>query len=73
MFVAKVLVGDFVQGLPKLRKPPEVPYSSMGRCYDSCVNNTTNPTIFVIFEKSQTYPEYLIKYTYDKNYNVSGT
>lgn len=32
------------------------------RFYDSCVNNSTNPSIFVIFEKQQIYPEYLIEY-----------
>ena len=30
--------------------------------YDSCVNNVKNPTVFVIFDNDQCYPEYIIKY-----------
>ncbi|KAL6473744.1 hypothetical protein MHYP_G00173050 [Metynnis hypsauchen] len=30
--------------------------------YDSCVNDISNPSIFVVFEKHQVYPEYLIQY-----------
>lgn len=66
MFLARVLVGKFVGGSPKLRKPPplcpkEDPY---GKCYDSCVDDVNNPKIFVIFDSNQAYPEYLIEYSY---------
>lgn len=30
--------------------------------YDSCVNSLSDPSIFVVFEKHQVYPEYLIQY-----------
>lgn len=68
MFFAKVLVGSYTTGNPKLRKPP-ARYSDdpFGKCYDSCVDNMQNPKIFVIFDTTQAYPEYLIEYTYGKS------
>uniref|UniRef100_A0A6I8RQ68 Poly [ADP-ribose] polymerase 12 n=1 Tax=Xenopus tropicalis TaxID=8364 RepID=A0A6I8RQ68_XENTR len=51
MFLARVLVGEFTAGNPSYLRP--------------CVNSVSCPSIFVIFEKHQIYPEYLIKYLYD--------
>ncbi|XP_072290835.1 protein mono-ADP-ribosyltransferase PARP12 [Eucyclogobius newberryi] len=60
MFVALVLVGDYTKGQGQyVRPPPKKPGTTL---YDSCVDNVTNPKIFVIFEKQQVYPEYLIEY-----------
>ncbi|XP_077123259.1 zinc finger CCCH-type antiviral protein 1-like isoform X1 [Ranitomeya variabilis] len=61
MFVARVLVGDYVTGNPQMKLPPLRPGSS-SQYYDSCVDNTTDPSIFVVFEKQQIYPEYLLEY-----------
>ncbi|NXL48213.1 PAR12 polymerase, partial [Podilymbus podiceps] len=62
MFVAQVLVGDFVQGNPEyLRPPPRA--SNSNRLYDSCVDDPTDPSIFVIFEKHQIYPAYILEYS----------
>lgn len=62
MFVACVLVGDFVQGDPEyLRPPPRA--SNSNRLYDSCVDDPTDPSIFVIFEKHQIYPAYILEYS----------
>ncbi|KAJ0029749.1 hypothetical protein NQD34_004746, partial [Periophthalmus magnuspinnatus] len=61
MFVALVLVGDYTKGQSQYVRPP-----AKGRgtaLYDSCVDDVTDPSIFVIFEKHQIYPEYIIKYT----------
>ncbi|KAL1778265.1 zinc finger protein CCCH-type antiviral protein 1 isoform X1 [Sigmodon hispidus] len=55
MFVARVLVGDFIEG--------NITYSSPPALYDSCVDNRLNPSVFVIFQKEQIYPEYVIEYT----------
>ncbi|NXW54413.1 PAR12 polymerase, partial [Eurystomus gularis] len=64
MFVAHVLVGDFVQGNPEyLRPPPRADNSN--RLYDSCVDDLTDPSIFVIFEKHQIYPAYILEYSSD--------
>ncbi|KAF3819396.1 hypothetical protein GH733_013546 [Mirounga leonina] len=56
MFVARVLVGDFTQGEMASTGPPPPPY-------DSYVDIRLNPSVFVIFEKNQIYPEYVIEYT----------
>ncbi|XP_052387349.1 protein mono-ADP-ribosyltransferase PARP12-like isoform X1 [Carassius gibelio] len=61
MFVALVLVGNFTRGNNSLVRPPQKP-TSQG-FYDSCVDNEANPAIFVVFEKFQVYPEYIIEYS----------
>ncbi|XP_073400158.1 zinc finger CCCH-type antiviral protein 1-like isoform X2 [Dendrobates tinctorius] len=65
MFVARVLVGDYVTGNPQMKRPPLRPGSS-SQCYDSCVDNVISPSIFVVFEKHQIYPEYLLEYEEEK-------
>ena len=63
MFVAKVLCGNVTRGDPEYRIPPPLEGKpSTGPFYDSCVNSMENPTIYVVFDKSQCYPEYLIEY-----------
>ncbi|KAM9216406.1 protein mono-ADP-ribosyltransferase PARP12 [Dugong dugon] len=62
MFLARVLVGEFVLGCTTYVRPPTKEGQS-DVFYDSCVNSVSNPTVFVIFEKHQVYPEYLIQYT----------
>ncbi|NXD19140.1 PAR12 polymerase, partial [Spelaeornis formosus] len=59
MFLARVLVGEFTLGSSDYVRPP---MKDSQNFYDSCVNNSSNPSIFVIFEKQQIYPEYLIEY-----------
>ncbi|XP_032077429.1 protein mono-ADP-ribosyltransferase PARP12-like [Thamnophis elegans] len=61
MFLAKVLVGDFTMGNSSYLRPPAKNNDS-SLFYNSCVNTLLNPSIFVIFEKHQIYPEYLIEY-----------
>lgn len=63
MFVAHVLVGDFVQGNPKYLLPPPRGASNSNRLYDSCMADPTDPSIFVIFEKHQIYPAYILEYS----------
>ena len=63
MFMARVLVGNFCTGEPKLKRPPPLnPARPEGELYDSCVNNVSNPSIYVVFDGDQCYPELLIKY-----------
>ncbi|NXU50419.1 PAR12 polymerase, partial [Turnix velox] len=59
MFLARVLVGEFTLGNSSYVWPP---LKDKENFYDSCVNSSSNPSIFVIFEKQQIYPEYLIEY-----------
>jgi len=61
MFVAHVLIGEYTTGSSSLTRPPS--QSSAKGLYDSCVDNTSDPGIFVVFEKHQIYPEYIIDYS----------
>ncbi|XP_032723660.1 protein mono-ADP-ribosyltransferase PARP12 isoform X2 [Lontra canadensis] len=62
MFLARVLVGEFIRGNASFVRPPAK--EGLGSVfYDSCVNSMSDPSIFVVFEKHQVYPEYVIQYT----------
>ncbi|NXS89824.1 PAR12 polymerase, partial [Erpornis zantholeuca] len=61
MFVARVLVGDYVKGNPTYVRPPRKCADRLW-FYDSCVDDELNPSVFVVFEKHQIYPEYIIEY-----------
>ncbi|KAM4711720.1 protein mono-ADP-ribosyltransferase PARP12-like [Anableps anableps] len=61
MFVTRVLVGSYTNGNSSYVRPPSKDGGDIN-FYDSCVNDVTNPSIFVIFEKHQIYPEYLLQY-----------
>lgn len=61
MFAALVLVGEYTRGSSSYVRPPA---KGNGKTlYDSCVDRKSNPSIFVVFEKQQIYPEYLIEYS----------
>ncbi|XP_028809578.1 protein mono-ADP-ribosyltransferase PARP11-like isoform X2 [Denticeps clupeoides] len=61
MFLARVLVGEYTMGFPFLCRPPSKD-STLTNFFDSCVDDLTNPKIFVIFDCNQIYPEYLIDF-----------
>ncbi|XP_078273201.1 protein mono-ADP-ribosyltransferase PARP11-like isoform X1 [Rhinoraja longicauda] len=61
MFLARVLVGEYVTGDAKFIRPPSKD-GSLVNLYDSCVDNTWNPKIFVVFDANHIYPEYLINF-----------
>lgn len=61
MFVALVLVGEYTKGSSSYVRPP--PKGGSSTFYDSCVDSVSDPSIYVIFEKQQIYPEYLINYS----------
>ncbi|XP_068735053.1 protein mono-ADP-ribosyltransferase PARP14-like [Montipora capricornis] len=62
MYLARVLVGQYCVGKSgMIVPPPKDPYRPE-ILYDSVVNNTGNPSIFVVFYDSQCYPEYLITF-----------
>ncbi|KAK2141009.1 hypothetical protein LSH36_1185g00068 [Paralvinella palmiformis] len=54
MFLSLVLVGAYTQGEQNVTRPPQL--------YNSCVDDMTDPNIYVIFHDDQSYPEYLIEY-----------
>ncbi|KAK7093615.1 zinc finger CCCH-type antiviral protein 1-like [Littorina saxatilis] len=59
MFLAKVLLGKFTKGEQSYTLPPA---REGQKLYDSCVDEERSPTIFVIFDLVQSYPEYLIQF-----------
>nr|XP_040018846.1 protein mono-ADP-ribosyltransferase PARP12 [Gasterosteus aculeatus aculeatus] len=61
MFVALVLVGEHAKGSSSFVRPP--PKGNGKTLYDSCVDSQSDPSIYVVFEKQQIYPEYLIDYS----------
>ena len=64
MFMAKVLVGSYTTGHSGYRRPPpKNPSDPASDLYDSCVDDTSFPTIFVVFDTDQFYPEYIIEYS----------
>ncbi|XP_075298332.1 protein mono-ADP-ribosyltransferase PARP12 [Opisthocomus hoazin] len=69
MFVARVLVGDYVKGNAAYVRPPIKSADGL-RFYDSCVDNEFNPAIFVVFEKYQIYPEYIIDYKEEQKHCI---
>ncbi|XP_078077304.1 protein mono-ADP-ribosyltransferase PARP12-like [Mustelus asterias] len=62
MILARVLVGQFTEGHSSYDCPPSKDGRRF-RSYDSCVDCIDNPSVFVIFEKFQIYPEYIIEYS----------
>ncbi|XP_061085449.1 protein mono-ADP-ribosyltransferase PARP12-like isoform X2 [Conger conger] len=64
MFVCRVLVGCYTRGDSSYLRPPSKDGGN-SMFYDSCVDNIHNPSIFIVFEKHQIYPEYILKYDED--------
>ncbi|XP_029943877.1 protein mono-ADP-ribosyltransferase PARP14-like isoform X2 [Salarias fasciatus] len=60
MFLARVLTGCYTQGNSSMRCPPS---RSSHDLYDSVVDRTDNPSMFVVFNDNQAYPDYLITFT----------
>ena len=61
LFLARVLVGEYTNSDPSYTRPPAKP-GSVHDLYDSCVDNVENPSIFVVFDTKQYYPEFLLLY-----------
>ncbi|KAK2871255.1 hypothetical protein Q8A67_023782 [Cirrhinus molitorella] len=61
VYLARVLVGDFTQGKKGLVTPPKRKSGGV-HLYDSVTDKTNNPSMFVIFNDVQAYPEYLITF-----------
>lgn len=62
MFVALVLVGEYTRGSSSYVRPPTK--GNNRTLYDSCVDNDRDPSIYVVFDKQQIYPEYVINYSW---------
>ncbi len=62
MFYAKVLVGNYAKGDSSMMRPPNLPGSQF-ELYDSTVNDVSKPSIYVVYDKAQCYPQHLILYS----------
>ncbi|XP_068707156.1 protein mono-ADP-ribosyltransferase PARP14-like [Montipora foliosa] len=62
MYLARVLVGQYCVGNSAMIVPPPKNPSRPEILYESVVDNTGDPSIFVVFYDSQCYPEYLITF-----------
>ncbi|XP_013872543.1 poly [ADP-ribose] polymerase 14 [Austrofundulus limnaeus] len=61
MYQVRVLVGDYTQGRGGMIAPP-AKSANAADLYDSVTDQPNNPTMFVIFNDIQAYPEYLITF-----------
>ena len=61
MFVSRVLVGDHTLGSSSYVRPPSKDGGDT-LFYDSCVDDIHAPSIFVVFDWPQIYPEFLLTY-----------
>lgn len=62
MYQAKVLVGNYTHGQSGMITPP-AKSGNASDLYDSVTDNTAGPSMFVVFNDIQAYPEYLITFT----------
>lgn len=60
VFVSKVLTGDFTKGCHSMKTAPLKETGDIPLRYDSVTDDITKPSMFVIFNDTQAYPEYLI-------------
>uniref|UniRef100_A0A7N9B1T9 Poly [ADP-ribose] polymerase n=1 Tax=Mastacembelus armatus TaxID=205130 RepID=A0A7N9B1T9_9TELE len=63
MYLTRLLAGDFTQGKAGMITPPSRGSGNAADLYDSVTDKTANPTMFVVFNDIQAYPEYLITFT----------
>ncbi|XP_048013031.1 uncharacterized protein LOC125246168 isoform X2 [Megalobrama amblycephala] len=68
MFACRVLVGYYARGAARFRHPPA--RNAEGSLYDSCVDDLRHPSVFVVFDRSQIYPEFLITYEENSKFEV---
>uniref|UniRef100_A0A8K9XM88 Poly [ADP-ribose] polymerase n=1 Tax=Oncorhynchus mykiss TaxID=8022 RepID=A0A8K9XM88_ONCMY len=61
IFLCRVLTGDFTTGRQGMIVPPAKNTTS-AQLYDSVTDNPLGPSMFVVFNDIQAYPEYLITF-----------
>uniref|UniRef100_A0A3P9DLH6 Poly [ADP-ribose] polymerase n=1 Tax=Maylandia zebra TaxID=106582 RepID=A0A3P9DLH6_9CICH len=61
VFVARVLTGVYTQGNSSMKVPPPRSNQPDDR-YDCLVDQIANPSMFIIFNDNQAYPDYLITF-----------
>ncbi|XP_059331487.1 protein mono-ADP-ribosyltransferase PARP14-like [Ammospiza nelsoni] len=63
MYLARVLVGEYSLGIKGSITPAQKNVSNSVDLYDSSTDNVSHPSMFIIFNDIQAYPEYLITFT----------
>lgn len=63
MYLARVLVGEYSQGTVGSITPAAKNASNPTDLFDSSTDNVNLPSMFIIFNDIQAYPEYLITFT----------
>lgn len=62
MFVVRVATGIYTRGQSNMRTPPTRGGQHSHERYDSVVDNTDRPSMYVVFHDNQAYPDYLITF-----------
>lgn len=62
MYLARVLVGEYCPGSKGLIVPKAKDSTDLTNLFDSVTDNVTRPSMFIIFNDIQAYPEYLITF-----------
>ncbi|XP_034017433.1 protein mono-ADP-ribosyltransferase PARP10 isoform X3 [Thalassophryne amazonica] len=60
VFVSRVLTGDYTRGCHSMKTAPLKETSDIPLRYDSVTDDINEPSMFVIFNDTQAYPDYLI-------------
>ncbi|KAM9385070.1 protein mono-ADP-ribosyltransferase PARP10 isoform 2-T2 [Pholidichthys leucotaenia] len=60
IFVSKVLTGDYTKGCHSMKTAPLKETGDIPLRYDSVTDDITKPSMFIIFNDTQAFPEYLI-------------
>uniref|UniRef100_A0A3Q3LXD4 Poly [ADP-ribose] polymerase n=1 Tax=Labrus bergylta TaxID=56723 RepID=A0A3Q3LXD4_9LABR len=60
IFVSKVLTGDYTKGCHSMKTAPLKETGDIPLRYESVTDDITKPSMFVIFNDTQAFPEYLI-------------
>ncbi|XP_050755660.1 protein mono-ADP-ribosyltransferase PARP14-like [Gymnogyps californianus] len=63
MYLARVLVGEYSRGIRGSITPAAKNASNSIDLFDSSTDNVNQPSMFIIFNDIQAYPEYLITFT----------
>ena len=63
MYYARVLTGQYANGNSGMKTPPSInDPKNPSLHYDSTVDNSSGPSMYVIYYDTQAYPEYIVTF-----------
>ena len=63
MYLVRVLTGEYTNGDDTMIvAPAKDPVKNPNVLFDSVVDNITTPSMYIVFQDAQAYPEYLITF-----------